>query len=90
MSQLDLKIIWVDLKIIPKDLKHFAKRINTDFIPGQSCKEEGFFPAIRKEEGLLDSRPSFTDRVLRLLPETSGDRSRMTARTVDDVSGAAV
>ena len=27
-----LEISWVDLKIIPKDLKHFAKRINTDFI----------------------------------------------------------
>ena len=26
------EIIWVDLKIIPKSLKHFAKRINTDFI----------------------------------------------------------
>ena len=32
MSQLILEIIWVALKIIPKDLKHFAKRTNTDFI----------------------------------------------------------
>jgi hypothetical protein len=27
-----LEIIWVDLEIIPKNLKHFGKRINTDFI----------------------------------------------------------
>ena len=31
-SQLDLEIIWVDLEIIPKDLKHFAKRTSTHFI----------------------------------------------------------
>ena len=38
--------------------------------------------------GHFNSRPSFTDRVLRLLAETSGDRRQMRARTVDDVSGA--
>ena len=27
-----LEISWVDLKIIPKDLKHFATKIDTDFI----------------------------------------------------------
>jgi hypothetical protein len=43
-------------------------------------------PGSGREVTFFPGHP-FTDRVLRLLAETSGDRSRMTARTVGDVSG---
>ena len=66
------------MKIIPKDSKHFAKRTNTDFID--------FGGVEQSPDARIPGHP-FTDRVLRLLAETSGDRSRIAARTDDDVSG---
>ena len=52
-----------------------------------SGHRSGTFPGhLASLERVFPGHP-FTDRVLRLLAETSGDRSRMTARTVGDVSG---